>query len=169
MALKETPPKEMRKSPCPWGRDPQVRGETRFTVLNLANQRDYVGSGASFGAFDYGLELAPPGFQGLTFLSVVRVPVINAGYAPFNVVKDLADHQPGDAHAGHVAGRGAPQVMGDEGKPQGLQAWPSKGVVNGLRVMCLSLRGEGKTQEESPELALAAWRSSTARGERGTR
>jgi hypothetical protein len=58
-----------------------------------------------FSPFNYTLELVRPGFQGLTFLQVIGMAVVNTGYVLLHVVQNLADHEPRGAHAGHVTGR----------------------------------------------------------------
>jgi hypothetical protein len=100
-----------------------------MSVQTTTNHRNYV----VFRIFYYGLEFEPPSFQCLALLFVVRMPIINGGYTALNVVQDFGDHQPGNAHAGHEAGGGAPQVVWYKAEPQGLQTRPSEGVVNSFR------------------------------------
>ena len=87
-----------------------------------------MGHGASLGLLHFRIRrvdqtakpLCPAG-EGVTFLRIIAVAVIDGGNAGFDVVEDLGDYKAGDAEAGHMARNRAPQVVGGEvGDPQGF-------------------------------------------------
>ena len=56
-------------------------------------------------------EVCRPGFEGVPFLGVVAMPVINRCHNRLDVVQNLADDEAVDPERGHVARRSAPQIV----------------------------------------------------------